>query len=405
MKYLDVFAGAGGLSEGFAQNGHTPIAHVEMNEVACKTLLTRNAFHYLRGKDRLDVYTDYLLKNISQEQLLNEVPKRLVTSVINTEITSRSLSGVIDAIDAHLPTRGIDLIIGGPPCQAYSRLKRHAIDEVGDSRNYLYRYYAQFLKRYSPRAFLFENVPGLLSANDGKHFKNMKAYFRRIGYTIYDQVVDASHFDVLQARERLFIIGIRKDIEHEDFEIPERIRTVHSVSELLSDLPAIDTAAPAAHVTYSGRPTTYLNQTRLRTQNDVLTQHIARPVNANDRAIYRHAIEAWNSREHRIRYSDLPAQLQTHRNKHAFLDRYKVVNPKGLSHTVVAHISKDGHYYIHPSIDQSRSLSVREAARIQAFPDNYYFEGGRTAQFHQIGNAVPPKLASHLAAAITQAIS
>lgn len=405
MRYLDVFAGAGGLSEGFAQNGHTPIAHVEMNEVACKTLLTRNAYHYLRGKDRLDVYTDYLLKKISQEELLKEIPRRLVTSVINTEISARSLGGVIDAIDAHLPTRGVDLIIGGPPCQAYSRLKRHAIDEVGDSRNYLYRYYAQFLKRYTPKAFLFENVPGLLSANGGKHFKNMKAYFRRIGYTIYDQVVDASHFDVLQARERLFIVGIRKNIEHEPFTIPVRARSAHTVSDLLVDLPSIDTGAPVEGVKYVKRSTAYLEQTDLRNTDDVLTQHVARPVNANDRAIYRHAIEAWNEREHRIRYSDLPTRFQTHKNKHAFLDRYKVVNAKGLSHTVVAHISKDGHYYIHPDIDQARSLSVREAARIQAFPDNYYFEGGRTAQFHQIGNAVPPKLASYLAQSITQAIA
>jgi DNA (cytosine-5)-methyltransferase 1 len=102
----------------------------------------------------------------------------------------------------------------------------------------------------------------------------------------------------------------------------------------------------------------------------------------------------------RLKYNELPARLRTHQNTKAFLDRYKVVDPVGYSHTVVAHIAKDGHYYIYPDKKQVRSISVREAARLQSFPDDYFFEGGRSAAFKQIGNAVPPLMAETLAEAI-----
>src|SRR5690606_28202968 len=127
--------------------------------------------------------------------------------------------------------------------------------------------------------------------------------------------------------------------------------------------------------------------------------HVARPHNERDLEIYKIAIKKLKKGE-RLRYPDLPEKLKTHNNQKSFLDRFKVVDPKGLSHTMVAHIAKDGHHYIHPSLKQVRSLSVREAARIQSFPDNYYFEGGRSAAFRQIGNAVPPLMAKEIASKI-----
>ena len=133
-----------------------------------------------------------------------------------------------------------------------------------------------------------------------------------------------------------------------------------------------------------------------------VTQNITRPVNANDAAIYAYAIKLWDSKQVRVKYTDLPIKLRTQKNEDSFLDRFKVVNGKGKAHTIVAHLAKDGHYYIHPSLNVCRSISVREAARMQSFPDNFYFEGSRSAIFKQIGNAVPVLMAKKIAESINQ---
>jgi DNA (cytosine-5)-methyltransferase 1 len=144
----------------------------------------------------------------------------------------------------------------------------------------------------------------------------------------------------------------------------------------------------------------YLKETEIRNGIDFTTQHITRKHNERDLTIYSIAIDKWLNDSERLKYNSIPKELRTHNNISAFLDRYKVVDPCGHSHTVVAHIAKDGHYYIYPDIKQVRSISVREAARIQSFPDDYFFEGGRTAAFKQIGNAVPPLMAEKIATCI-----
>ena len=149
----------------------------------------------------------------------------------------------------------------------------------------------------------------------------------------------------------------------------------------------------------------YLKKTETRNGIDYTTQHITRNHNDRDLEIYSIAIDKWLNDRQRLKYNDIPKKLQTHKNTEAFLDRYKVIDPTGHSHTVVAHIAKDGHYYIYPDLKQVRSISVREAARIQSFPDDYFFEGGRTAAFKQIGNAVPVNMAYAIGAQIVKALN
>ena len=143
----------------------------------------------------------------------------------------------------------------------------------------------------------------------------------------------------------------------------------------------------------------YLKRHKIRTRNDIVTHHIARPNNSRDVQIYKMAIDAYcNHDGSRLMYDELPEQLKTHRNQTSFRDRFKVVEGNAHAcHTVLAHLAKDGHYFIHPDINQCRSITVREAARLQTFPDNYYFEGNRGEKFKQIGNAVPPMMAKAIA--------
>ena len=161
---------------------------------------------------------------------------------------------------------------------------------------------------------------------------------------------------------------------------------------------------------YKTEPTEYLKLHGLRNSNDILTQHIARPHREQDKEIYKIAVQKWNIEQERLNYNDLPERLKTHQNRSSFFDRFKVVaSDLPYSQTVVAHIAKDGHYYIHPDNKQNRSISVREAARLQSFPDDYYFEGekegaNRTAAFKQIGNAVPPLMAKVIAEKIKEMI-
>jgi DNA (cytosine-5)-methyltransferase 1 len=141
----------------------------------------------------------------------------------------------------------------------------------------------------------------------------------------------------------------------------------------------------------------------LRNGIDFTTQHIVRPNNADDLEIYKIAVEKWNAGS-RLNYATLPSHLIKHSNTKSFTNRFQVVNGEGISHTVVAHIAMDGHYYIHPDKEQNRSISIREAARIQSFPDDYFFEGSRTAAFKQIGNAVPVLMAEGIAKKIKEMI-
>jgi len=396
MTFIDVFAGAGGLSEGFVKAGFEPIAHVEMDSHACKTLETRNYYHYLKNIDKLDTYYDYLLGNISRDKFISEMPSA-IDNVINASIGDDNTK-IFNRIDELSQGRDVDLIIGGPPCQAYSVVGRHRINklEEDDPRNLLYKQYGLFLERYNPKVFVFENVLGLLSADNGSYFYDIKDYFRTLGYELDSRVLNTSDYGVLQNRKRVIIIGWQKG---SDFSYPELIAESNpfTIADILEDLAYLK-PGDKNHVTeYAGETNEYLEKSAIRNSIEFVTQHIARPHNDRDLEIYEIAINKWLNGKERLRYGDLPERLKTHKNQNSFVDRFKVVDINGFSHTVLAHIAKDGHYYIYPSADQVRSLSVREAARIQSFPDDYYFEGGRSAAFKQIGNAVPPLMALKIA--------
>ena len=401
LNFIDLFAGASGMSEGFIRAGLNPISHIEMDKYACDSIRTRAAYHYLTKNGKEEFYIDYLKGLISREELYKEVPKKILDSVLNIEITDDSIKSIFSKIDKTLIDKKVDLIIGGPPCQAYSLLGRHHENIENDPRNKLYIQYGRFLKKYEPKAFVFENVPGLLSANKGQHFKNLKAYFRKIGYEVYHDTLNAADYGVLQARKRIIIVGWKKN---NDFGFPEIKKVIEefTVNDIFQDLPKLKPGDAMQVAKYTIPKNDYLQKFELRNGIDFVTQHISRKHNERDLKIYKTAIKKWNKGEERLRYPDLPEELKTHKNETSFTDRYKVVNGNGVSHTVVAHIAKDGHYYIHPDINQCRSISVREAARLQSFPDDFYFEGSRSAAFKQIGNAVPPLMAYAIAKSIKQ---
>jgi len=406
LTFIDLFAGAGGLSEGFIRAGYKPIAHVEMDEAACYTLKTRTAYHYLISINKKSEYVKYLKGEINRERLYSLVPQQEMDSVINLALGTENNREIFKRIDERLREKEVDLIVGGPPCQAYSLVGRaRSLDGMkNDPRNLLYLQYAKYLKRYSPRLFVFENVLGLRSAGGGKYFAKMKAKFKKIGYEVKDFILNASDFGVLQNRKRVVLIGYKSELNLSLPEFTFKKKNEYKVQSVLHDLPKLQAGEGfdknGSYVMEAA--SAYLRKTHIRNGIDVLTQHVSRPHTEQDKEIYRIAINQLKEGD-RLDYTTLPKRLKTHNNESSFLDRFKVVDKTAsYSQTVVAHIAKDGHYYIHPDIEQNRSISVREAARLQSFPDDFYFEGvkedkNRTAAFKQIGNAVPPLMAYTIA--------
>lgn len=417
LNFIDLFSGAGGLSEGFIRAGFNPIAHVEIDEAACSTLLTRTVYHKLKNTPKFEYYKAYLKGELSKTELHKLLTKKEYSSVINLAISDENNQVIFERIDGLKKGKPIDLIVGGPPCQAYS-LAGRARDKnkmKGDSRNYLFQQYAKYLEYFQPKLFVFENVLGLLSAkNDdsSKYIDQMISLFTKVGYTTEYKLVNASDFGVLQNRRRVILIG-KKGTEtgfYPDLEKKSDYKAA-LVKEILEDLPEIQAGSGNwFNVKYKNKGSEYVFDASIRNGIDFTTQHIARPHNEQDKEIYRIAVRKWNTGQTRLDYNDLPDELKSHNNRHSFVDRFKVVAPDlTKTQTVVAHIAKDGHYYIHPDISQNRSLTVREAARLQSFPDDYFFEGvgiepSRTAAFKQIGNAVPPLLAEQIAKKIKQLI-
>lgn len=410
--FIDLFAGAGGLSEGFIRAGFSPIAHIEMKQDACNTLKTRAAFHYLQSQGQLSVYENYLKtkkEGTDGSALWSKVPSKVTDAAICATIGEDTINGIFEKVDSLKGDKTVDIIIGGPPCQAYSVAGRarmgKAVEE--DPRNELYKYYVQFLARYQPKMFVFENVLGIITAKRGEPFADLKKLVDELGYDMAAKVQIASQHGVLQNRQRVIIVGWKRNASpkygYPELEIEDMPYTV--MNDLFSDLPnrKAGEGKLCEPISYT-RPLSemeYLEKSGIRGVLNFTTQHLARPTNDNDREIYKIAVEMWKDGKRRLNYAKLPSRLQKHKNKETFLNRFSVVDPNGCCHTVVAHIAMDGHYYIYPTpnptIDNVRSITVREAARLQSFPDDYFFEGSRTSALMQIGNAVPVILAYKIA--------
>ena len=276
-NFIDLFAGAGGLSEGFLQAGFRPVAHVEMNEYAAKTLETRSAYYYLKNSGNLALYRKYLSGDISRDELMKMIPASVTKTVINETLSDETLPAVFKTIDGIMKLRGIrkiDVIVGGPPCQAYYLVGRAQSSHMetpmeDDPRNYLYKLYARFLKKYQPRMFVFENVTGIESAQGGAIWKNLQKYLKRVGYEIECREQNAHTFGVLQNRRRMIIVGWLKNsgLAYPDF-IEKEANAV--VNDLFTDLPELHPGE--SNNTYSKKkPSRYVIETGIRTKDDVLT--------------------------------------------------------------------------------------------------------------------------------------
>lgn len=420
MVVLDLFSGAGGLAEGFMRKNCTFVGHVEADSYACSTLKTRISYWKLLEQNKITTYNKYLKKTIDRDKLWQISGVDASHEVINKAISNETYDDIKLQIEKnmhHKKVSQVDIIIGGPPCQAYSVASRGALKGKvdNDPRNYLYKYYVRFLKDFNPSMFVFENVPGIKSASNGKYFNDLKKAISDAGYTMKEKELVSSDFGVLQNRKRVIIIGWKKDKEL-DYPEFEKIHLKNSVTvnDLLTDLPksAPDSSEEKRTIVIEGEglytkgSNPYLRFAKIRDNNfKILTQHIIRPTNENDRKIYEIAIDKWFQEKKQLHYMDLPKELIKHKNINAHQNRFTVVKAdQKFAHTVLAHIAIDGHYYIHPDKEQKRSISIREAARIQSFPDNFYFEGPRSSCFRQIGNAVPPLMAELIAQKIKEII-
>lgn len=389
FTFIDLFAGCGGLTEGFYRVGYKALLHLEINKAACETLKTRMRYY---GYSQEDIENAVMCDDITREGLIEDMDQRV--------------------------SEEVDIIIGGPPCQAFSSVGRaqdpNSMSE--DPRNYLFENYLEVLNHYKPKMFIFENVKGLLTAHPkGVNIFDLIVRDMSKTYKVVSDketiLLNAVNYGVPQNRERVILCGIRNDINIEPEEFYEKLIPTHSivakdglkpavtVREAISDLPKLFPGEGMEVINFNE---TKFNDYLLRIRSKdfgKLYQHVARKHNKNDRERYRILSEHGNWQLKDL--AEVRPDLVNHDPKH-FGNRYTVQEWDKPGRTVVAHLYKDGNLFIHPDSTQERTFTVREAARIQSFPDDFFFEGSRTEQFKQVGNAVPPLLGKAIGQSIKQ---
>jgi DNA (cytosine-5)-methyltransferase 1 len=390
LTFIDLFAGCGGLSEGFYNCGYKPLAHLEVDERACGTLSKQMIRH---GFNDLETKSAVLQGDIKKTSTIIKLKKTINNRIAN-------------------------VIVGGPPCQSFSKLGRVRDPNSMklDTRNFLYKEYVNILNFIKPEMFIFENVTGILTQkiNGNKIFDHITQDLGRYYRLPTDPkaiILNSVHYGVPQERIRIFIIGVRKDLMLDPQEIYDGIKKTHygrfeecdhnlekfvSVEEAISDLPFLLAGEGHSPMPYDyKKPNKYLLKLNKSFQTFVF-DHIAR--NHNELDVKRFRVMAknrWNFLQLLENRPDL-----AHKKRRVFFNSYKVQWWENPSKTIISHLYKDGNQFIHPDYQQARSLTVREAARLQSFPDDFEFCGPRTEQFKQIGNAVPPLMALSIASSI-----
>ena len=370
---LDLFAGPGGLGEGFSQAGYFITAAVDNDKYAAETL-TQNA-----GKRG--------------------------TTVINNDLRKLNLSGQVD------------VIVGGPPCQGFSMVGRSKIRQlrkkagksrVVDKRNSLYKHFVRAVSSIKPQFFVMENVPGIFSYRKGRIAEDIIKSCVAVGYKTSVRVLNAADYGVPQVRKRAFFIGNRLGIDnpfpsptHGNFSQPsqltlDEVRVLRhhvTVKDAISDLPPLEPRGGRDEASYppAGKLSEY--QEWARAGSTTLYNHVARFHSPRDRRIFRLLEEGQ-------KMVDLPKGERPPYRDDIFGDKIKKQSWNKPSSAILAHLQKDGLMYVHPDSQQARTFTPREAARLQSFPDTYRFYGPMTQQFRQIGNAVPPLLAKSIALSI-----
>lgn len=504
VPIIDVFAGPGGLNEGFSAlrtvsgaPAFRTVASFEMDEAACATLTLRATYRRLRSSRSLSTYRSILMGEIkaptgADTHLLAkhygpefaEAWLASATEVHQVELGSEadnSSSLIRRALKrAGIPRRGgIWALVGGPPCQAYSLAgrSRRANDQYfeEDKKHFLYREYLRILSEFQPAVFVMENVKGLLSSTHSGEgmFEQIRQDLANPGgsvrYEIHSLTVDAppeellpedfiirsEQYGIPQKRHRVILLGLRQPdfastrfprlerrrgasvrevigglppirsrvsriVDDPDVWSAVRNRAIALSSERIPDLPVAGRGA-VADVPPIGAPW-LAHRAQIRGDRRLsrwlkgevangTSQHEARRHMSDDLVRYFFAAAFAESEGRSPTLDDLdgadllPNHASAHSEQRPFSDRFRVQVWDQPSTTIVSHIAKDGHYYIHPDPMQMRSLTVREAARLQTFPDDYFFVGNRTQQYVQVGNAVPPLLANQIAEIVSGILS
>jgi DNA (cytosine-5)-methyltransferase 1 len=484
---VDLFAGPGGLGEGFAafldENGKPrfkSVASIERDDSSYETLLLRHFVRHFPNNELPECYYSYLRGEIGKDQLFALHPREIDEarrSALKISLGPENHAFVKKIIKNKISNASRWALVGGPPCQAYSLVGRSRMMGLPgferDERHFLYLEYLKIIIDHRPPVFVMENVKGLLSAKIGgaavinRIVSDLTSPKKAVGntpdglgYRLY--LVRAEEYGVPQARHRMFIVGIRSDLDIRPGRLrphapPTLRQTIGGLPPLRSTLSACDDSVQRWHeelaklssleIAHQLNGSAYtrdiLRGIEFQTMEnrrrpkisastkyqksaigrhptlrllydprlDVLTAHETRGHMASDLRRYLFASVFADVTGKSPRLSDFPKSLlPAHRNVELgrsgkmFSDRFRVQLPDQVSTTITSHISKDGHYFIHYDPAQCRSLTVREAARLQTFPDNYSFEGSRTAQYHQVGNAVPPYLASQIAEIVAEVL-